>query len=130
GLKPATYIERNRYELAAAAITLIRGYLQSDAHSKGGLAKDRLSSFENWDTVARQPVLWLSTQVEGLADPKRSIDDNMEKDPEHETLSELLAWIYKWRSNIIFNARELYDQAIRSAMTDNDLQEILLDLNG
>ncbi|PKH65856.1 hypothetical protein CXF61_04245 [Psychrobacter sp. 4Dc] len=130
GLKPAAYIERNRYKLAAAAITLIRGYLQSNEHRAGGMAKDRLPSFEDWDTVARQPVLWLSTQVEGLTDPKRSIDDNMERDPEHETLSELLACIYKWRSNIIFNARELYDQALIHAQVDNNLQEILLDLNG
>ena len=57
-------------------------------------------------------------------------DDNMERDPEHETLSELLACIYKWRSNIIFNARELYDQALIHAQVDNNLQEILLDLNG
>lgn len=130
GLKPAAYIRCNRYKLAAAAITLIRGYLQSETHSKGGIAKDRLPSFEDWDTVARQPVLWLSTQVEGLTDPKRSIDDNMERDPEHETLSDLLACIYKWRSNIIFNARELYDQASIHAQVDNNLQEILLDLNG
>lgn len=130
GLKPAAYIERNRYKLAAAAITLIRGYLQSDEHRAGGMAKDRLPSFEDWDTVARQPVLWLSKRVEGLTDPKRSIDDNMANDPEHETLSELLACIYRWRSNIIFSARELHDQAIRDALKDNDLQEILLDLNG
>ncbi|PKH82858.1 hypothetical protein CXF60_01640 [Psychrobacter sp. 4Bb] len=130
GLKPAAYIKRNRYKLATAAITLIRGYLQSETYSKYRLAEDSLSGFESWDTVARQPVLWLSTQVAGLTDPKRSIDDNMAKDPEHETLSQLLACIYKWRSNIIFNARELHDQAIRNAQIDNDLQEILLDLNG
>ncbi len=130
GLKPAAYIRYNRYKLATAAITLIRGYLQSETYSKYRLAEDSLSGFESWDTVARQPVLWLSTQVAGLTDPKRSIDDNMAKDPEHETLSQLLACIYKWRSNIIFNARELHDQAIRNAQIDNDLQEILLDLNG
>lgn len=130
GLKPAAYIERNRYKLAAAAITLIRGYLQSDAHRMGGLANDRLASFEDWDTVARQPVLWLSKKVEGLTDPKRSIDDSMANDPEHETLSNLLSCIYKWRNNVIFSARELHDRAILHTQVDNTLQEILLDLNG
>jgi len=132
GLKPAAYIERNRYKLAAAAITLIRGYLQSEAHSKGGIAKDRLPSFEDWDTVARQPVLWLSTQVEGLTDPKRSIDDNMEKDPEHETLSELLACIYEWHPNTPFTAKSLnaYLACQSRYATDHPLSEILLDLNG
>ena len=129
-LKPAAYIERNRYKLAAAAITLIRGYLQSDEHRAGGMAKDRLPSFEDWDTVARQPVLWLSKRVEGLTDPKRSIDDNMEKDPEHETLSELLNHIYAWQSNRPFTSKELYDHALHKAFNGNDLQEVLLDLNG
>lgn len=130
GLKPAAYIEHNRYKLATAAITLIRGYIQSDAHRAGGIAKDRLLSFEDWDTVARQPVLWLSKRVEELTDPKRSIDDNMEKDPEHETLSELLEHIYTWRNCRPFTSKELYDHAIRNACIDNELQEILLDLNG
>ncbi len=132
GLKPAAYIEHNRYKLATAAITLIRGYLQSDAHRKGGLAKDRLPSFEDWDTVARQPVLWLSTQVEGLTDPKRSIDNNMDKDPEHETLSELLACIYEWQPNTPFTAKSLnaYLTCQSRYATDHPLSEILLDLNG
>jgi len=130
GFKPAAYIERNRYKLAAAAITLIRGYFQSEEHSKYCLAEDSLSGFGDWDTVARQPVLWLSKRVEGLTDPKRSIDDNMEKDPEHETLSELLEHIYIWRNCRPFTSKELYDHAIRNALIDNELQEILLDLNG
>lgn len=130
GLKPAAYIVRNRYKLAAAAITLIRGYLQSETHSKGGLAKNKLSSFEDWDTVARQPVLWLAQHIEGLTDPKRSIDDNIEKDPEHETLSELLNHIYAWQSNRPFTSKELYDHALRKAFNGNELQEVLLDLNG
>lgn len=130
GLKPAAYIVRNRYKLAAAAITLIRGYLQSETQSKGGLAKNKLSSFEDWDTVARQPVLWLAQHIEGLTDPKRSIDDNIEKDPEHETLSELLNHIYAWQSNRPFTSKELYDHALHKAFNGNELQEVLLDLNG
>lgn len=129
GLKPAAYIVRNRYKLAAAAITLIRGYLQSDAHHKGGLAKDRLSSFEDWDTVARQPVLWLAQQVDGLTDPKRSIDANMDTDPEHETLSELLDAIYQWQVNKPFTARALSDYLTRVHF-DHPLHEVLQDLNG
>lgn len=130
GLRPAAYIKRNRYTLAAAAITLIRGYLQSNEHNSGGMSKDRLPSFEQWDIVARQPVIWLSKRVVGLTDPKRAIDDTMDKDPEHETLSELLTHIYAWRPNQAFTAKELCDHAIRHMPIDNELQELLIDLNG
>jgi hypothetical protein len=130
GLKPAAYIRRNRYKLAASAITLIRGYLQSDTHKRGSMALDRLPSFETWDTIARQPVLWLAQHVEGLTDPKHSIDDNMVKDPEHEALSELLAHIYEWQGNRPFTARALKDYITRQAYKDCSLRETMLDLNG
>ncbi|MGP5504519.1 hypothetical protein [Psychrobacter celer] len=130
GLRPAAYIKQNRYTLAAAAITLIRGYLQSNEHNSGGMSKDRLPSFEQWDIVARQPVIWLSKRVAGLTDPKRAIDDTMDKDPEHETLSDLLTHIYAWRPNQAFTAKELCDHAIRHMPIDNELQELLIDLNG
>lgn len=130
GLKPSAYIQRNRYKLAAAAITLIRGYLQSDEHQRGGMASDRLPSFEDWDTTCRQPVVWLAQHVEGLTDPKRSIDDNMEKDPEHETLCELLTGIYEWQANTPFTARALNDYITRHAFDDQPLREVLQDLNG
>lgn len=133
GLKPAAYIEQNRYKLAAAAITLIRGYLQSDAHQSGGAVSDKLSSFEQWDTIARQPIVWLSNYVNGLTDPKQTIDDSMDKDPEHETLSDMLNGIYEWQRCAIFTARQLFDHAKPNddfGMAEQSLFETLNDLNG
>src|SRR5699024_8919354 len=63
-------------------------------------------------------------------DPKRSIDDNMEKDPEHETLCELLTGIYEWQGNTPFTARALNDYITRHAFDDQPLREVLQDLNG
>ncbi|MGB3109410.1 MAG: hypothetical protein WBB40_02360 [Psychrobacter alimentarius] len=130
GLKPSTYIKRNRYKLVAAAIILIRGYLQSDEYQRGGMVSDRLSSFEEWDITCRQPIIWLAQHLGGLTDPKRSIDDNMEKDPEHETLCELLTGIYEWQASAPFTARALSDYMTRQICSDHPLHEVLIDLNG
>lgn len=130
GQRPAIYIKENRFKLMTAAIILIRGYLQSDDHQRGGMVSDRLPGFEEWDTTCRQPIIWLAQNVEGLIDPKRSIDDNMEKDPEHETLCELLTAIYEWQASAPFTARALNDYMTRQVLNDHSLHEILIDLNG
>lgn len=130
GLRPSAYIAKNRYKLAAAAITLVRGYLQSTANKCGGSVKEKLSTFEEWDTVARQPVVWLSTMVERLTDPKASIDDNMQIDPEHETLSELLMEVRHWMVAAPFTAKELYNFAEdKRCRLDGGLHELLTELN-
>ncbi|WP_220182188.1 hypothetical protein, partial [Aeromonas sp. ARM81] len=135
GQRPDEYIKQHRFKLAAAAITLIRGYLQSKAHKEGGAISNKLSSFEEWDTTCRQPVVWLGQHVEGLTDPKRSIDDNMGNDPEHEMLSDMLSEIYKWRTGRtnVFTAGELWQHIRREQdymeLTGSTLNEILQDLN-
>lgn len=128
-VNPSQYIAKNRFKLAAAAITLIRGYLQSTEHKNGGATNDRLSSFEEWDTVARQPVVWLSKYLDELTDPRASIDDNMGADPEQEALAELLRIIHARYGKAAFTARELYNFAEDSrCKLDGELMELLTEL--
>lgn len=111
GVRPDEYIIRNRQRLVRAAIVIIKGYLQSDAHARGGVCKDRLVSFETWDTVARQPVAWLADIMpdEGLTDPKAVIDDALARDPVAEANAELLSKLYAWSEGKPFKAAELVD---------------------
>lgn len=135
GMRPTEYIQKNRFKLAAAAITLVRGYLQSNLHKAGGAAKDRLSSYEEWDTVARQPVVWISQHVSGLTDPKLAVDEIIGNDPEHEALSELLTEVKHWKGSETFTARQLYDHAEdkcrqpTNGRFDAGLHELLTELN-
>lgn len=135
GLRPAEYIRTNRFKLALAALTLVRGYLQSHLHSAGGAAKQQLSSFEEWDTVARQPVVWIAQHLCGLTDPKLAVDEIIGIDPEHEALNELLTEIYQWKGLQSFTARALYDYAETRRLThvmgttDAGLHELLTELN-
>lgn len=107
GLKPDAYIEQNRTELVTAAITIISAYLQSPAGMFGGAAPDVTGSFEHWDKTCRQPIVWLAEHIGELKDPKRSIDANIDIDPEQETLGTILIAIFEWTGSTPFKAKDL-----------------------
>lgn len=106
---PHAYIVQNRLSIVTAAITLIRGYLQTVNHELlGGIKEDRLASFEDWDTLVRQVVAWVAQSNPNYVDPKKSIDESVIQDPENELLSELLGEIVKVRGEEWFEAKDLY----------------------
>lgn len=69
---PAQMIEANRLHLVAAALTILRGYLISDERAPG-----KLASFEDWDGLVRNAVVWLAGKQDyiDLVDPVFTIDD-------------------------------------------------------
>src|SRR5699024_5936380 len=98
--------------LVAAALTIISAYLQSPAFMFDGcVADDITGSFEHWDTLARQPIAWLAEHVDGLTDPKQTLDANVATDPEQEALAAVLNGVYEWQGSTPFKARELLDYA-------------------
>lgn len=107
---PYAYVVQNRLELNLAAITLIRGYLQTIEHEYfDGIKQDKLASFEGWDTLVRQVVAWIAQSNSDYEDPKKSIDDGVVTDPEHEILGELLSEINSCKGETWFTAKELCD---------------------
>lgn len=144
GLKPDVYIERNRQRLAMACITIIRAYLLSEAHqTKGGLTENKVPSFNDWDVLARQPILNLikTGTAPQLQDIKESIDANMGNDPEKALLAELLELLSEWTKAGGFTSKQLYDYAFgyfdddpRNALKDTisghsaDLRDVLQEL--
>lgn len=110
GLKPDAYIEQNRPALVSAALTIISAYQQSAAGMFGeGLTADVAGSFHKWDALARQPIVWLAEHIKELTDPKQSIDTNLERDPEQETIATILCAVNAWKGSTLFKARELLD---------------------
>lgn len=130
GLKPDAYIEQNRPALVSAALTLIGAYLQSADGLFGDVAPDESLGFDEWNTLARQPIVWLAQHVEGLTDPKQSIDENLEADPEQETLAAVLTGIFEWQGSTPFKARELLAYARFEEATKPDFGEALAALCG
>jgi hypothetical protein len=88
---PLQFVRRRRLPLTLAALTLIRGHIAA-----GGLRLAApLGSFEDWDRLVRQTVIWLG-QIQDelpLADPAETIDASTGQDEHRGTLATALeAW--------------------------------------
>ncbi len=92
-LEPESFVLDHRSELWAAALTILRGFQSRGVPRQ---TKDRAGSFEDWDRMVRQCVLWLGR--EGLAsvelgDPYASAIANLDQDPVKDVVSDVLrAW--------------------------------------
>ena len=56
---PRTHARQNRQKIVAAALTILRGFL---CHGASRKTSDRLGSFEEWDDLVRQCVIWLGME--------------------------------------------------------------------
>ena len=88
--EPLDYCRRHRQHLVAAGLTLLCGFV---AAGKPAATQDRLASFEAWDKLIRQAVIWLGGQgiasVE-LADPAAVMAKAKERNPERQHLANML----------------------------------------
>lgn len=126
---PLSYIKTHRAQLVQKGLTLIRGYLQSEANtSLGGVKADKLASFEDWDTVSRQVVAWVATFDASYADPKQVIDSALMKDPQQELLYSLLNELQKTFQARWFTAKEVCDAANNVLGNDHVKQSALREL--
>lgn len=85
------WVVAKRHELVSAALTLLRGYITAGSPQ---LAPP-LGSFEEWDRLVRQAVIWLGTVQTDvpIADPALTIDTGSQDDEHRSTLAAMLhAW--------------------------------------
>jgi hypothetical protein len=92
---PEQYVQAHRLELVVAALTIVRGWI---AAGRPRLGTGRTASFETWDDLVRQPVLWVAEQARalgaglpGFADPVEAVERAFGADPETAKLAALLA---------------------------------------
>ena len=87
-LDPLVYVREHRDELVVAVLTLVRGWLTSDASAGPG----RMASFEDWNDLVRDTVAWIGRDIAPgvYADPMEAVTRALGNDPELEALSELL----------------------------------------
>ena len=119
-LEPLEYCREHRQTLVAAGLTLLRGFVSA---GKPRLTRDRLASFERWDDIIRQCVLWIAEKgIAELGDPTACIEAAKEKEPERQKLAAFLEAAAsitqgKWRvADLIRQAGSLLDGA--SALHD------------
>lgn len=130
---PLSDIKRNRQQLIGAALTIIKGYLCSDAHRMGG-ASDRGTRFKKWDALTRQPVAWLAKTCPELdyTDPAQVLEDAAANDPEKEALFHALTLLNKQMGAEWWTTSALLQRmrgGFHPAQTI-ELEEVLQDLAG
>lgn len=97
---PAAYVRRHRASLIAAALTLLRAYQVNRASINdvfGPPAVDAFGSFEAWDALVRQAVVWIGQPqavgglgVPGIGDPAASSAASAVADPARNALAAML----------------------------------------
>jgi hypothetical protein len=81
-------IDRERVTMVTAALTVLKGTLES-----GFTVADGLGSFEDWNRTARAAVCYAAKLGFDVADPAKSIEASLSDDPETGKLRALLtAW--------------------------------------
>lgn len=132
---PLEYIAANRQQLVQAALTLIKGYLQSTECKAGGaVANESTASFEDWDYMIRQTVAWVDSTlgVTGYADPAQALKDAVATDPDADAFREALEGIKGLMGNRWFESREIYSMlsASDNLNASKKLKELLEDITG
>jgi hypothetical protein len=115
--RPLDHIRKDRTRVLEAAFTIIGSY---QAASSPRADVPPIGTFEDWDMLCRQPLLWL-----GEPDPATSLIDQLTDDDEQDLLGEFLAvWYLKLGPSPV---------TVRTIMAKADdcldLKDILSELN-
>ena len=126
-LDPLQWVLDYRMAMASAACTLIRARFTHTAAPAPG----RLASFEDWDNLVRQTVVWADRALEpgAFGDPMDLVKEAQATDPEAESLFAVLDALHDQ-----FQQREFSAKDVQVAATPNfppaALRTALLDLVG
>jgi hypothetical protein len=105
---PVTHARKHRQEMIAAALTILSGFLFRHRSSKK--ASDALGSFEDWDRLVRQCVIWLGEEkIAPVADPKATMKRAKDNDPARQRLSIFLRAVRSATCGKPFTTNELIE---------------------
>lgn len=99
-LDPAEWVAGHQQEMVRDAITVLLGYRTLDLDAEGSRRRrgeGRMASFEAWDDVVRQTVLWAAELDTGIkfGDPFNAVDTAFAQDPNRAKHAALLAGWYE-----------------------------------
>jgi hypothetical protein len=98
---PRTVCIEQRQEIVAAGLTILRGFIVDGMPRQTD--DGRLGSFEEWDDLIRQCVVWVGLEIwpEKFDDPLLSSNESAKNDPDRESL---VAFLEAWRECYTDNA--------------------------
>lgn len=125
-MDPLDYVRTHRLDMVTAASTLIRAYQTSGAARANG----RMASFEEWDDIVRQTVVWVGTTVAvgEFGDPMELVREAQIADPMLDALGDLLQGLFRRFDTAWFTGRDVQKAADTSLSPT--LKEALNDLAG
>jgi hypothetical protein len=88
---PVDMASQTRPQMIVAALTLLRAFI---AAGKLRQTANKLGSFEQWDSLVRQCVMWL-----GIGDPIENIARMRAHDPDSDRLLQFLTAIWRLKGN-------------------------------
>lgn len=126
-LDPLQWVLEHRTSMLAAACTLIRARLTHTTTPAPG----RLASFEAWDDLVRQTVVWADTMLRPFefGDPMDLVREAQAADPEADALFALLDALRDAFGGRAFTAKDVLAKA-QDAFAQNALEVALRDLAG
>lgn len=126
-LDPLAHVLANRLAMLAAACTLIRARLTHATRPAPG----RLASFEVWDDMVRQTVVWADVMLRPFefGDPMDLVREAQAADPEADALFGLLDALRDQFRGAEFTAKDVQTQA-KATLTKSPLEMAVLDLAG
>jgi hypothetical protein len=129
---PIAYVRQHRLELIAAALVLLRAYRIHRASANdvfGPPASDSMGSFETWDGMVRQVVVWIGQRrsegglelAPGFGDPAASSAAASSADPTRNALAAMLRACRDKYGDRAFSAADLIrtdfgNEALESAL--------------
>ncbi|MCU4654693.1 hypothetical protein N8I71_17780 [Roseibacterium sp. SDUM158016] len=131
-LDPLVHVREHRVELIAAALTVLRGCLSSDAEKLVG----RMASFEGWSDLVRNTVCWIADDIGqgSFADPLEAVSRALEHDPDLELHTDLLVALRERYGEREFLAADVYqsvrqEPGVKGPGTAHALWEALVAIN-
>jgi hypothetical protein len=125
------YVRTHRQEMVAAGLTLLRAFI---AAGNPRSTKDKLGSYEVFDDLVRQCVIWLGKEgVAPVTDPALSIAKTRALEPELQRLTAFLTAVHAVMGDRKWRVAELIAKANNASLTDDDgqaLHEALILLAG
>lgn len=126
-LDPLAHVLDRREEMVAAACTLIRARFTHQTTPAPG----RLASFEAWDDLVRQTVVWCDVALDpfGFGDPMNLIRAAQVADPERDALFALLDALRECFGRQEFSSKDVL-AAMQATTERSPIESALMDLAG
>ena len=121
-IDPLEYCRENRQGMVGAALMLMGAYLKA---GKRRMTRDRLASYEAWDDIVRQAVIWMGAEgIADVADPTHCIHVAKTREPERRQLGQFLVEAWELFGDGRWRVRDLI------VLANTDLRGILAEIAG